>query len=109
MSGVAGIGSTSGEKESRRNILWNNFGSHHAFTTGRHQRQSDANFGNKVRPKGPSQTLKVSFFEIIPGVKLNSSEKTNCCLYFSSTATRQIESEKFCHRQRCIGSDECKQ
>ncbi|XP_037919567.1 rho GTPase-activating protein 190 isoform X4 [Hermetia illucens] len=41
----------------RRNIIWNNFGSnHHAFTTGR--RQNETNFGNRVRPKGPSQTLK---------------------------------------------------
>lgn len=48
------------EKEGRRNILWNNFSSHHAFTTGRHQRQTDSNFGNKIRPKGPSQTLKVN-------------------------------------------------
>lgn len=48
------------EKESRRNILWNNFSSHHAFTTGRHQRQNDPNFVNKIRPKGPSQTLKVN-------------------------------------------------
>lgn len=52
-----GIG---GENDSRRNVLWNNFGSHHAFTTGRQPRPSDANFGGKVRPKGPSQTLKVS-------------------------------------------------
>lgn len=60
ISGIAGLGTSSGEKEGRRNILWNNFGSHHAFTTGRHQRQNDANFGSsKVRPKGPSQTLKV--------------------------------------------------
>lgn len=59
MSGIAVMGSSgSGEKESRRNILWNNFGSH-AFTTGRHQRHNDTNFGNKIRPKGPSQTLKV--------------------------------------------------
>ncbi|XP_055303733.1 rho GTPase-activating protein 190 isoform X29 [Sitodiplosis mosellana] len=58
ISGIAGLGSSSGEKEGRRNILWNNFSSHHAFTTGRHPRQSDTNFGNKVRPKGPSQTLK---------------------------------------------------
>lgn len=43
----------------RRNIIWNNFGSnHHAFTTGR--RQNETNFGNRVRPKGPSQTLKVA-------------------------------------------------
>lgn len=59
MSGISGLGSSSAEKESRRNILWNNFGSHHAFTTGRHQRPTDPNFGSKVRPKGPSQTLKV--------------------------------------------------
>lgn len=50
------------EKEGRRNILWNNFSSHHAFTTGRHQRQNDTNFGNKIRPKGPSQTLKVNIY-----------------------------------------------
>lgn len=47
------------EGSGRRNILWNNFGSHHAFTTGRQQRANETNFGNKVRPKGPSQTLKV--------------------------------------------------
>ncbi|XP_037027323.1 rho GTPase-activating protein 190 isoform X6 [Bradysia coprophila] len=46
------------EGSGRRNILWNNFGSHHAFTTGRQQRANETNFGNKVRPKGPSQTLK---------------------------------------------------
>uniref|UniRef100_A0A7G3AVT8 Putative rho gtpase-activating protein 5 n=1 Tax=Lutzomyia longipalpis TaxID=7200 RepID=A0A7G3AVT8_LUTLO len=41
----------------KRNVLWNNFGAHHAFTTGRRQNESST-FGNKVRPKGPSQTLK---------------------------------------------------
>lgn len=50
----------SGECDNRRNVLWNNFSSHHAFTTGRQPRPGDANFGSKVRPKGPSQTLKVS-------------------------------------------------
>lgn len=60
MSGISAMGNSSTENEGRRNILWNNFGSHHAFTTGRHQRQSDTNFGNKIRPKGPSQTLKVT-------------------------------------------------
>lgn len=47
----------------RRSLLWNNFGSHHAFTTGRahhQQRGADSNSANKIRPKGPSQTLKVS-------------------------------------------------
>lgn len=40
-----------------KNVLWNNFsGSTHAYTTGR--RHMDSNL-NKVRPKGPSQTLKV--------------------------------------------------
>lgn len=57
--GGGGVGTTDKrDGGSRRNILWNNFGSHHAFTTGR-QRASETNFGNKVRPKGPSQTLKV--------------------------------------------------
>ncbi|XP_059615373.1 rho GTPase-activating protein 190 isoform X5 [Phlebotomus argentipes] len=42
---------------SKRSVLWNNFGAHHAFTTGRRQNESST-FGNKVRPKGPSQTLK---------------------------------------------------
>ncbi|XP_055713098.1 rho GTPase-activating protein 190 isoform X4 [Phlebotomus papatasi] len=41
----------------KRSVLWNNFGAHHAFTTGRRQNESST-FGNKVRPKGPSQTLK---------------------------------------------------
>ncbi|XP_055390265.1 rho GTPase-activating protein 190 isoform X3 [Condylostylus longicornis] len=42
----------------RSNIIWNNFGgaNHHAFTTGR--QRSESSFVNKVRPKGPSQTLK---------------------------------------------------
>lgn len=56
---VSGFGGDKRGDGSRRNILWNNFGSHHAFTTGR-QRMTETNFGNKVRPKGPSQTLKVS-------------------------------------------------
>lgn len=60
ISGIAGLSSGSMEKEGRRNILWNNFSSHHAFTTGRHPRQNDSSFGNKIRPKGPSQTLKVN-------------------------------------------------
>lgn len=54
----SGIGG--GECDNRRNIIWNNFSSHHAFTTGRQPRPTDPNFGGKVRPKGPSQTLKVS-------------------------------------------------
>ncbi|KAL5277716.1 RhoGAPp190 family protein [Megaselia abdita] len=41
----------------RRNVVWNNFSGNHAFTTGR-QRNNDSSFGNKIRPKGPSQTLK---------------------------------------------------
>lgn len=50
-------GSATGGK---RNILWNNFGSHHAFTTGRQRTANETNFGGgKIRPKGPSQTLKV--------------------------------------------------
>lgn len=56
--GSGGFGGDKRDGGGRRNILWNNFGSHHAFTTGR-QRASETNFGNKVRPKGPSQTLKV--------------------------------------------------
>lgn len=61
-SGVKGLGSGSNavENDGRRNVLWNNFSSNHAFTTGRQQRQNDVNFGGKVRPKGPSQTLKVN-------------------------------------------------
>ncbi|XP_017850290.1 rho GTPase-activating protein 190 isoform X3 [Drosophila busckii] len=40
-----------------KNSIWNNFsGSTHAYTTGR--RHIDSNL-NKIRPKGPSQTLKV--------------------------------------------------
>lgn len=59
-----GIGVASGNiDEGRRNVLWNNFGSHRAFTTGRHQRQNETNFGSKVRPKGPSQTLKVNYHD----------------------------------------------
>lgn len=46
------------EMGSKRNVVWNNFSSHHAFTTGRRQNETNS-FGNKVRPKGPSQTLKV--------------------------------------------------
>lgn len=60
-----------------RNLVWNNFGGntpHHAFTTGRpHPQRSGGGgglgadssssgmggFANKVRPKGPSQTLKL--------------------------------------------------
>ncbi|XP_033150186.1 rho GTPase-activating protein 190 isoform X4 [Drosophila busckii] len=39
-----------------KNSIWNNFsGSTHAYTTGR--RHIDSNL-NKIRPKGPSQTLK---------------------------------------------------
>lgn len=56
---VLGSGSNAVENDGRRNVLWNNFSSNHAFTTGRQQRQNDVNFGGKVRPKGPSQTLKV--------------------------------------------------
>ncbi|XP_052865905.1 rho GTPase-activating protein 190 [Anopheles cruzii] len=36
--------------------LWKNVNAHHAFTTGRRPNQSS--FARKVRPKGPSQTLK---------------------------------------------------
>ncbi|XP_019844517.2 rho GTPase-activating protein 190 isoform X2 [Bactrocera dorsalis] len=48
------------KNEPRRNLnknsIWNNFsGSTHAYTTGR--RHIDSNL-NKIRPKGPSQTLK---------------------------------------------------
>ncbi|XP_033150187.1 rho GTPase-activating protein 190 isoform X5 [Drosophila busckii] len=40
-----------------KNSIWNNFsGSTHAYTTGR--RHIDSNL-NKIRPKGPSQTLKL--------------------------------------------------
>lgn len=46
------------EMAGKRNVIWNNFSSHHAFTTGR--QRSEAGFGGKGRPKGPSQTLKVS-------------------------------------------------
>lgn len=61
-----------------RNMVWNNFGGntpHHAFTTGRPHPQRSLDGGsatggsgsgmsggfapNKVRPKGPSQTLKM--------------------------------------------------
>ncbi|XP_067638454.1 rho GTPase-activating protein 190 isoform X3 [Eurosta solidaginis] len=43
-------------KNSNKNSIWNNFsGSTHAYTTGR--RHIDSNL-NKIRPKGPSQTLK---------------------------------------------------
>lgn len=66
-SGIKGLGSGSntGENDGRRNVLWNNFSSNHAFTTGRQQRQNDVNFGGKVRPKGPSQTLKVFKYSFI--------------------------------------------
>lgn len=42
-----------------KNAIWNNFGGSatHAYTTGR--RHIDSNL-NKIRPKGPSQTLKVN-------------------------------------------------
>lgn len=50
----------------RRNVVWNNFSGNHAFTTGR--QRNDNSFGNKIRPKGPSQTLKVSFFYILLNV-----------------------------------------
>ncbi|XP_040172171.1 rho GTPase-activating protein 190 isoform X3 [Anopheles arabiensis] len=36
--------------------LWKNMNAHHAFTTGRRPNQSS--FAKKIRPKGPSQTLK---------------------------------------------------
>ncbi|XP_058176550.1 rho GTPase-activating protein 190 [Anopheles ziemanni] len=36
--------------------LWKNVNAHHAFTTGRRPNQSS--FAKKIRPKGPSQTLK---------------------------------------------------
>lgn len=61
----------------KRNVIWNNFSSHHAFTTGR--QRSEAGFGGKGRPKGPSQTLKVGFFyfahkrlRLFPGSVLDS-------------------------------------
>lgn len=56
----------------RSGIMWNNFSGHHAFTTGRGGRSSGgggnnadagpfmATSGKSGRPKGPSQTLKVS-------------------------------------------------
>ncbi|XP_017869928.1 PREDICTED: rho GTPase-activating protein 190 isoform X6 [Drosophila arizonae] len=43
-------------RNANKNSIWNNFsGSTHAYTTGR--RHIDSNL-NKIRPKGPSQTLK---------------------------------------------------
>lgn len=36
--------------------LWKNVNTHHAFTTGR--RPNQTSFAKKIRPKGPSQTLK---------------------------------------------------
>lgn len=36
--------------------MWKNVNAHHAFTTGRRPNQSS--FAKKIRPKGPSQTLK---------------------------------------------------
>ncbi|XP_053666685.1 rho GTPase-activating protein 190 [Anopheles marshallii] len=36
--------------------IWKNMNAHHAFTTGRRPNQSS--FAKKIRPKGPSQTLK---------------------------------------------------
>ncbi|EDS33755.1 rho GTPase-activating protein 5 [Culex quinquefasciatus] len=36
--------------------MWKNANTHHAFTTGRRPNQSS--FAKKIRPKGPSQTLK---------------------------------------------------
>lgn len=48
-----------GRRNVNKNSIWNNFGgSTHAYTTGR--RHIDSNL-NKIRPKGPSQTLKVCF------------------------------------------------
>ncbi|KAL9878907.1 rho GTPase-activating protein 190 isoform 2-T9 [Glossina fuscipes fuscipes] len=45
-----------GRRNVNKNSIWNNFGgSTHAYTTGR--RHIDSNL-NKIRPKGPSQTLK---------------------------------------------------
>ncbi|XP_030378976.1 rho GTPase-activating protein 190 isoform X2 [Scaptodrosophila lebanonensis] len=45
-----------GRRNMNKNSIWNNFsGSTHAYTTGR--RHIDSNL-NKIRPKGPSQTLK---------------------------------------------------
>lgn len=59
--GIVGFGGDKrGDTGGRRSILWNNFGSNHAFTTGRQRVTTETNFGNKVRPKGPSQTLKVN-------------------------------------------------
>lgn len=50
------------QQQGKRNVIWNNFSSHHAFTTGRSRQTHDINsFGGKVRPKGPSQTLKVRY------------------------------------------------
>ncbi|XP_013102689.1 rho GTPase-activating protein 190 isoform X2 [Stomoxys calcitrans] len=47
---------TDGRRNINKNSIWNNFGgSTHAYTTGR--RHIDSNL-NKIRPKGPSQTLK---------------------------------------------------
>lgn len=46
-----------GRQICNKNSIWNNFSSStHAYTTGR--RHIDSNL-NKIRPKGPSQTLKV--------------------------------------------------
>ena len=49
---------TEARRNTNKNSIWNNFGggSTHAYTTGR--RHIDSNL-NKIRPKGPSQTLKV--------------------------------------------------
>ncbi|KAL7744220.1 hypothetical protein ACLKA6_009185 [Drosophila palustris] len=57
-----------------KNSIWNNFsGSTHAYTTGR--RHIDSNL-NKIRPKGPSQTLKVG-----------EAPSRNNCAMSSSTFT----------------------
>ncbi|XP_055846391.1 rho GTPase-activating protein 190 isoform X8 [Episyrphus balteatus] len=69
----------------RRNTIWNNFSgsNHHAFTTGR--RQNESSFANKIRPKGPSQTLKqpgklnLKNFQLVSDAvaRMNVSSDTN--------------------------------
>ncbi|XP_055914647.1 rho GTPase-activating protein 190 isoform X11 [Eupeodes corollae] len=77
----------------RRNTIWNNFSgsNHHAFTTGR--RQNESSFANKIRPKGPSQTLKqpgklnLKNFQLVSDAvaRMNVSSDTNLAEEYSES------------------------
>ncbi|XP_030568711.1 rho GTPase-activating protein 190 isoform X1 [Drosophila novamexicana] len=68
-------------RSTNKNSIWNNFGgSTHAYTTGR--RHIDSNL-NKIRPKGPSQTLKVG-----------DASSRNCCAINMSSSTFTLPTQQ---------------